>query len=60
MQNIRLAIGSYYYYVDESYTIKLKMDKDEEIDKYNYDIGNYYHRIKEAYEYANRNSINNN
>lgn len=58
MQNIRLAIGSYYYYVDEAYTIKLKMDKDEELDKYNYDLGNYYHRFESAYEYVNRNSIN--
>lgn len=58
MQNIRLTIGSYYYYVDKSYTIKLKMDKDEEIDKYNYDLGNYYHRIESAYEYVNRNNIN--
>ena len=40
--------------------IKLKMDKDEELDKYNYDLGNYYNRIESAYEYANRNSINNN
>lgn len=58
MRDIRLGLGNYYYYVNESYNIVLKVEKDDELDKYNYDSGNYYHRFDGAFEYANRNNIN--